>query len=699
MKYINRELSWLEFNQRVLEEARQQSLPLLERIKFLAITASNLDEFFMVRVGSLRILVEQGTSRSDPTGMSPMEQLSAISSRTHQMVREQYQCFLTDLEPRLAEQGIRRIPLEELTEVQLEIVSRLFNEEIFSVLTPLAVTGAEDFPLLGNHNLNLAVQLKPSREQPEVPRFAVIPFGRSVSRFVTLPSVGGYSYILLEEVIRRFVDRFFPGESVIECVPFRITRNADMNVQEDNAADLLEEMVEVLDARKISACVRLEVSDRVTSRMLSFLQTCLAVPDEQLYVCPGPIELSGWFRFADLKGFDALKYPPWPPRSSPLIEPGESILGTLRQRDVLLFHPYESFEPVIRFLEEAADDPDVLAIKQTLYRTSGNSPIIAALARAAEKGKTVTVIVELKARFDEARNIEWARKLEQAGVQVIYGVKGLKTHAKLAIVVRREAQGIQRYAHFGTGNYNENTSRIYSDVSYMTCDEDLMNDASSFFNAITGYSHPMEYRKIEAAPIGLRAKLLELIESETARKKQGQKAFIQAKLNSLVDPELIDALYRASAEGVKIRLNVRGICCLKPGRASHNKNITVISIIDRFLEHARILHFHHGGDDRVFISSADWMPRNLDRRVELLVPVDDPPSRDRLISILKQTFKDNVKARRLTSSGSYIQQKTKGDKNVRSQEAFYQRACELLQDIEQSRRTVFEPHRAPGDEE
>ena len=695
-KYFNRELSWLEFNQRVLEEAGDESIPLLERLKFLAITASNLDEFFMVRVGGLQILAEQGSPKTDPVGMTPNEQLKAISNRTHRMTAEQSACYLSDLEPALAEGGIKRVRSGELSQRQVQVLEQVFDHEISAVLTPMAVTSTSEFPLLINQTLNVGVQLKPAPEEDQ-PRFAIIPFGRSTSRFITLPSDGGYEYLLLEDAVDLFIERFFPGEDVVESAPFRITRNADFGVREDLASDLLSEMEEMLNARKQSACVRLEISDRVSSCLLSFLQQNLEVNNEDVYRMPGPLDLSSFMPLSAVSGFDELKSSPWPPRPSPEVDLSSSMFDVLSQRDVLLYHPYESFEPVLRLIEEAAEDPDVLAIKQTLYRTSPDSPVVAALMQAAERGKYVTVIVELKARFDEARNIEWAKNLEQAGVQVIYGVKGLKTHAKVCIIVRREPHGIVRYVHFGTGNYNELTARLYSDTSYMTCDEELGADASSFFNAVTGYSQPQKFRKLDAAPLGLRDRLLEMIENETERKRHGQKARIMAKLNSLTDPLIIDALYVASQAGVKVRLNVRGICCLRPGAPGLSENISVLSIVDRFLEHSRMFYFYHGGDERVFISSADWMPRNLDRRVELLVPVEEISSRDRLIKILELYFQDTLKSRRLLPDGRYEPVKPKdGRKPLRSQEALYRRVCDAVKQAEQSRRTVFEPHRAPG---
>lgn len=692
-QYLNRELSWLEFNQRVLDEARDSTNPLLERLKFLAITGSNLDEFFMVRVGGLQLLAARKQQRRDPSGMTPQEQLEAIGQRTRRMIAEQYRCLLEELDPGLAAQGLLRQTPAGISHRQREAVERVFESEIFPVLSPIAVREPGELPLLINKTLNVCVRLLPVSEESE-PRFAVIPLGRSLTRFVTLPADRGYEYLLVEDVVAMLVERFFPGEAIAETAPFRITRNADIAVREDLAADLLESMKGILDARRLGDCVRLELSDRATPQTQQFLGRLFGADESEIYPAPGPLDLSAFMSLTDLAGFDQLKDEPWQPQPSPDVDPTVSMFQTLAQKDVLLCHPYQSFDPVVRLVEEAADDPDVLAIKQTLYRTSRNSPIVAALARAAQKGKYVTALVELKARFDEARNIEWAERLEQAGVQVLYGVKGLKTHAKICLIVRREPHGVQRYIHFGTGNYNETTARVYSDISFLTSNEELGADATTFFNAITGYSQPRRMLKLEMAPLGLRDYLLELIQSETERKRRGQKAAIDAKINALVDPAIIDALYAASQAGVTVRLNVRGICCLRPGVPGLSENIDVVSIVDRFLEHSRIIRFHHGGDDLTFISSADWMPRNLDGRVELLTPVENPPLRDRLIGILETYFKDTVKARRLLPDGSYEPAGKGKRKKLRSQEALYREAQAAVKQAAQSRRTTFEPHRA-----
>ena len=746
-RFFNRELSWLEFNQRVLDEAGDASIPLLERLKFLAITASNLDEFTMVRVGSLQVLEAEGDMRPDPVGLTTTQQLKAIGERMQSFMAQQYRCLLSDLEPALAAAGMRRVQPNELTERQAHHVERLFDQEVFPILTPLAVACPQDspidtlnpssaetptrkakgtkkksaaakasdllasssdtsanfdaprFPPLINNSISLCVRLAPNNES-SLPRYAIVPFGRNRQRFITLPAESGFSYILLEDVVSMFLGKFFPGESIVESVAFRLTRNADMELKEDQASDLLSKMQEIVNARRQGDCVRLELANHASAQLREFLEDAIDVSDRWVFLAPGPLDLAAYFRLCDSQGFEALRYEPWPSLPSPQISPTESLFETISRQDVMLCHPYESFDTVVRLLDEAADDPDVLAIKQTLYRTSANSPIVAALKRAAQKGKYVTAVVELKARFDEQRNIEWARDLERADVQVVYGVRGLKTHAKICLIVRREPQGIQRYVHFGTGNYNEITSRIYSDVSLISCNDDLGSDATAFFNAVTGYSQPQRFRQIEMAPLGLREKLLEMIEAEIDRKRHKQRALIIGKLNALVDEKMIEALYAASQAGVKVRLSIRGVCCLRPGVPGLSENITVTGVIDRFLEHARILYFYHGGDERVFISSADWMPRNLDRRVELLVPVEDKTCRRNLITMLKTILADNVKARRLQSDGRYEHVRASGTAiPVRSQEALYRRTSEAIEDASRAALATFEPHRAASHDE
>jgi polyphosphate kinase len=691
--YFNRELSWLEFNQRVLEEAHDQSNPALERLKFLCITSSNLDEFFMVRVGGLQILASEGLRGVDATGRTAAEQLASIAERTHRMVGEQYQVFQESITPLLLAAGIRRLNPAELTERQTQYLERHFDGEIGALITPMAVDGLDQFPLLMNLRLYLAVRLKPADDGTR-PRFAVIPLGPGLSRTIMLPAENGYQFVLLEDVVGCFIQRLFPGERIAECIPFRITRNADMGVNEDSVSDLLQEMESILDARKKSNCVRLEIGEKCTAMLSAFLQKALKIGERETYHIPDPVNLADFFALASIAGHDELKYVPWPPQPSLSIDSKVNIFTAIRRGDALLVHPFESFDPVLRLIQEAAEDPSVLAIKQILYRTSRNSPIVAALQKAAENGKYVTVLVELKARFDEARNIEWAERLERAGVQVIYGVKGLKTHAKITIVVRREAAGTIRYMHFGTGNYNEITAQLYSDISYLTCNDDLGREATAFFNAITGYSQPPQFGLLAMAPLGLRDRLIDLIGQEAERSKHGQKSMVMAKMNSLVDKKMIDALYAASQAGTKISLNIRGICCLRPGVAGLSENITVTSIVDRYLEHSRIFYFLHGGEEKMFISSADWMPRNLDKRIELLVPVDEPNCTLRLKAILETYFQDTAKCRRLQPDGTYTRSAPQGKRKVlRSQEELYRRICAAIAEERQTRKTVFEPHK------
>lgn len=694
--FNNRELSWLDFNSRVLEESLDVSLPLLERLKFLAITSSNLDEFFMVRVGGLQQLILQAKVEADHSGWAPSLLLGEISKRAHDMISRQYSCFKDDVKEKLHDAGVRRLHMNKLTPGLYEYLEGVFEHELYPVITPIAIKNFDDLPQLPGLTVLLFVRLKPDVKKAKKARYAVVLIPKRLGRFITAPIEEGHNYVLVEDVVGEFIGRLFPGEPIAEVTPFRITRNADMGVREDLAGDLLMRMKDVLIARKQSHTVRLEISDTVSRTSLAMLCQLFAVNAENTYLINGPLDLSAYFGMARMTGFDALREKTWPPQQPPAIPPNTSIFEAISRKDIILHHPYESFDPVVRLVEEAADDPSVLAIKQILYRTSENSPVVAALARAASRDKHVTVIVELKARFDEARNIGWADALEQSGVQVIYGIKGLKTHAKICVVVRKEAGGIRRYVHFGTGNYNEITARLYTDTSYMTCREDYGADATAFFNMISGYSQPVNFRKIEAAPIGLRTRLLELIESETLRCEQGQVGKIMARINSLVDQTIIEALYRASRAGVKIQLNVRGVCCLRPGIAGLSENIQVVSIVDRFLEHSRILYFHQGGDPQLFISSADWMPRNLDRRVELLVPVDDDDARKRLIKNLEIIFRDNVKARRQKNDGTYERVKvSKGEKPFRSQEWFYEQACEANRQAKSIQQVTFQPER-PG---
>ena len=695
--FLNRELSWLQFNRRVLDEAHDAGVPLLERLKFLAITGSNLDEFFMVRVGGLQQLAEHDPDQCDPSGLTPGDQLATVREVVHGLTAAQYAC-LTGLETKLRPVGIARLRVDELSDEQQEHVDRLFQREILPVVTPVAVRSFGAFPLLPGLGVNIGVRLGAGPSITRRDRFAVVAVPKVLGRVVPLPSEKGYAYMLLEDIIGSHLRYLFPGEAVAERIVFRITRNADLAVREDQAGDLLASMQRILWQRRQSACVRLEV-ESASPDLLRLVVKAVGATPRDVYELPGPLDLSVFMGLATATGFESLRDTPWKPQTPPDIEAAESMFEVISRRDVLLYHPYESFDPIVRLVEEAAADRDVLAIKQILYRTSKSSQIVAALALAAERGKHVTALVELKARFDEARNIEWARALETSGVQVIYGIKGLKTHAKILIIVRREVGGIRRYVHFGTGNYNEITARLYTDVSYMTCRDDFAADASLFFNIITGQSQPVGFQKLAAAPLDLRRRLLDLIEGETQRAKQGQEARIMAKLNSLADPEIIRALCKAARAGVQVALNVRGVCCLRPGVAGQSENITVLSVVDRFLEHARIFCFHHGGKQLVLLSSADWMPRNMDRRIELMVPVEDPDCRARLIGILEMCLRDSAKGAMLQSDGAYRRLLSQGrEKPFRSQDVFYQEACEQVRAGARSQSMVFQPHRPTGTE-
>ena len=716
-KYINRELSWLAFNQRVLDRAMMDDVPLLERVKFLAISASNLDEFLSVRVGGLEIVRRSDTAITDICGMSASEQLDKIRDRVNQMNQDQAKCLAEKLEPQLSEKSIVRMREKDLSDTQIDYLRNLFQEELLSTIAPVAVSGGDEFPLLTGSRLCLCVrikngsQLKPVNDQsgstseadPKLPepdsRFVLVPLGRSLPRLLTIPADQGFQYILLEDVVELFLSELLEDQKIIEAAPFRVIRNNDLALEEDGLADLLSGMQEVLAARRYSQCVRLELATDASDEMRHFLRKAVDVEQDQVGSISGPLALADYFALAGIQGFNDLKDPAWPAHAAPEFERGADMFKTIAGADQLLFHPYQSYDPVVQFINDAADDPKVIAIKQTLYRASKNSKIVEALERAAGKGKHVSVIVELKARFDEARNIEWAQRLEHAGADVIYGVRGLKTHAKLCIVVRREAVGIRRYVHFGTGNYNESTSRLYTDFSLFTCDDQLGMDAVHLFNAITGLSVPQTLVKLAAAPINLRERLMELIQVEIENAQQGAEAWITAKVNSLSDKQLIDALYKASQAGVKIRLNVRGICCLVPGKKGLSENIEVVSIVDRLLEHARVFHFHHGGEELAFLASADWMSRNLNKRVELMVPVEDPDCKLRVLDSLRACFSDNVSAFKLNSDGEYQEVTRKRKKGLkRSQEILYREAGDRYAAHTNPRTTVFQPHVAGEDQ-
>jgi len=701
MSYINRELSWLEFNQRVLDEALRSDLPVLERVKFLAITASNLDEFFQVRVGGLHLMRSSGARKKDISGLTPNQQLKAIRDRAKLMSEEQYALLNNELLPALAAENLLITGGTATTPAQQKTLEHRFEESIYPLLTPLSYNPEEPAPLLPALTIILACELENSED--ESTRTVFIPVPASLPRFFHIQSSTNTAktaeehLIFVEEIISLFAGELFPGETLTSTMPFRITRNGDIAVQEEDAIDLAGEMEEVLAARITSNTVRLEIPSSAPTSLKTTVKTLLGVGPSEIYSVPGPLALSDFMSVAFTSGFSHLREESWEPQPSPEFPPGESIFSVLAERDVLLNHPYESFEPVLRFLEEAASDPATVSIKQVLYRTAAHSRIIDALIKAAENGKQVTVLIELKARFDEARNLMRADELQRAGVQIVYGVKGLKTHAKIALVIRNEDGQLKRYVHLGTGNYNESTARLYTDVSYLTSRPAYGADASLIFNAITGRTKLTRFNKLVPAPTHMKQRLLELIAAEGNRAKQGEPAAITAKVNSLQDKEIIDALYLASKNGVQIRLNVRGLCCLKPGKRKEAKNIQVISIIDRYLEHARIFSFHHGGQPLTFIASADWMTRNLDKRVELMIPVEDRACQKRLLFILEAAFKDNCNAYKILEDGTSSRViRTKGKKRFRMQETLQKKAQQAASASAHERSTTFEPHTPAG---
>ena len=672
-RFFNRELSWLEFNGRVLEEACDSSAPLAERLKFQAIVASNLDEFFMVRVAGLKQLVAGGLLDVNADGMLPSEQLAKISVRTHDMVRSLYQNWRGDIAPKLAHKaGIVLLRPGDLNPEQRAALERRFARDVWPVLTPLAVDQGHPFPSLRNRSLSLAILLH--KERQRVARrhtiFAVVQVPSVLARLVEVSPVdeGQTAFILLEDLIAMHVGGLFPGFRVVGCSPFRVTRNFDLSIDEDEADDLLKTIQRELRKRERGQAVRLELASDSPAEVESFLRNALRLEPLDVYRVDGPLRLSDLTPLTAHACLRDFHDEPFAPQLIPQLREGE-IFKVLAERDVLLHHPYESFDHVVDFVSEAADDQDVLAIKQTLYRTSADSPIITALIRAAEKAKQVTAVVELKARFDEGRNIAWARMLEEAGVHVVYGLVGFKTHSKVSLVVRRERGAIRRYVHLSTGNYNPATARTYGDLSLLTSREDFADDAGALFNLITGYSSPPAWKRFTVAPLGLKERILELIAREAEFGGQGR---MIAKMNALVDPDVIRALYRASQAGVRIDLLVRGICCLQPGVPGQSDNIRVTSVVDRYLEHARIFYFEAGGKKEVYLSSADWMPRNFVRRIEVMFPIDDKAIRDRIVGeILGTQLADNVKTRILQPDGSY-QRATAGKDAalVRSQEAF-----------------------------
>ena len=688
--YTNRELSWLAFNERVLGEARDKSNPLFERLKFLSITASNLDEFFMIRVASLKDMVNAGYEKKDVAGMSPQKQLNAIHKEVHELVNLQYSTFNRSLQPLLLQSGIRFIYAhEELNDAQCSFVDRYFEENVYPVLTPMAFDSSRPFPLLRNKSLNIGALL--SNKKKNAVEFAAVQVPSGLQRIVQIPDDQETVLILLEEIIERNMHKLFLNYDVLTAHPFRIMRNADLTIEEDEAADLLKEIEKQIKKRQWGEVIRLEVGEDTDKRLLKILKKELEIKDESIYHINGPLDLTFLMKMYGLPGFEHLKKKVHVPVLPKVFSQEGSVFSKIREHDILLHHPYEDFSPVITFIREASTDPNVLAIKQTLYRVSGNSPIIAALAQAAENGKQVCVLVELKARFDEENNIVWAKMLEKAGCHVIYGLVGLKTHCKITLVVRREEEGIKRYVHLGTGNYNDATAKLYTDIGLLTCSEPIGEDATAVFNMLSGYSEPLHWNRLSLAPLWLKDRFLELIRREEENARSGKPSGIIAKINSLCDRDIIEALYRASMAGVKIRLIVRGICCLKTGIPGISDNITVRSIVGDYLEHSRIFYFENAGAYEVYCASADWMPRNLERRVEILFPVEEESLKERMVHILKVLLADNVKARILNPDGSYVKVDKRGKVRCCAHECFCEEADEENKQETEPKRRVFIP--------
>lgn len=652
-QFYNRELSWLGFNYRVLSEARDKNIPLMERLKFLSITASNLDEFFMIRVASLKDMVHAKYTKKDIAGLTPKEQLAIISTGTHELVEKQYNTYNRSFLPALKHNGLTIVTqYEALNAEQAEYVDRYFMREVYPVLTPMAVDSSRPFPLIRNKSLNIAALLMDKKRKDTID-FATVQVPSVLPRIVTIPSEkeGETCIILLEQIIEKNIQKLFLNYKVLDATPYRVMRNADLTIDEDEAADLLIEIERQLKKRQWGEAIRLEVEQGIDKRLLKILKKELQIQQEDIFTIRGPLDLTFLMKVYGMDGFDHLKEEPYTPQPPKGLDMDGDLFEQIRQKDILLHHPYETFDPVVNFVRFAAKDPDVLAIKQTLYRVSSNSPIIASLAQAAENGKQVTVLVELKARFDEENNIVWARKLEKAGCHVIYGLVGLKTHSKITLVVRREEEGIRRYVHLGTGNYNNSTAKLYTDMGMFTCKRAYGEDATAVFNMLSGYSEPLSWNKLALAPTWLRTRFVELINRERDYAAMGKPARIVAKMNSLCDAGIINALYEASAAGVQIELIVRGICCLKQGVPGMSETIQVRSIVGTFLEHSRIFYFENDGSPEIYMGSADWMPRNLDKRVEILFPVEDPDLKKEIVHILHTQLADNTKAHLLQPDG------------------------------------------------
>jgi len=689
---FNRELSWLAFNERVLEEACDELNPLLERVRFATIVASNLDEFFMVRVAGLKGAVEEGDYRPHACGMTPAEQLAAIRGRAAPMLSDLHTLVVGTLVPALATHGIHLVTVDSLDPRSRAAISAYFQSEVLPALTPLAIDVERPFPMLSALSLNVAFWLSPAGDEGDR-RLAVVQLPSRLPRLVRLAGTASPTTVLLDDIIRSESAVIFPGQFVGESAAFRLARDAELEL-DDEGESFLEAVERSLRQRRRNDVVRLEIAAEASDDAAAHLAHLVDVGANDIYRLPGFLDVRVLSAVCDLPGYDALRFAPAPPVVTVTSEEQDDIFTAIERRDILLHHPYESFDPVVAFVEAAADDPDVLAIKQTLYRTSGDSPIVAALTRAADEGKQVTALVEVMARFDESRNIGWARRLEEMGAHVIYGIRHYKVHAKICLVVRRTKEGLRRYVHLGTGNYNDGTARVYTDMGLLTCDSHIATDASAFWSALTGYSDPPRLRKLVMAPTKLRERLLALIRGEKRRAEDGQPARIMAKMNSLVDVEIIGALYEASQAGVRIDLNVRGMCTLKPGVPGMSDRITVTSIVGRYLEHARIFVFHSGGDEDVYLASADWMPRNLDARVELMFPIESPAAKRKVLDALSVLFRDNVKGRRLQPDGTW-RRPPLGDADPFDAQTFLHE--QALQSVVTDPPPMFEPRTEPED--
>lgn len=693
--YKNRELSWILFDRRVLSEAKDKNIPLMERLKFLSITASNLDEFFMIRVASLKDMVHAGYKKKDIAGLTAKEQLAQLNVETHQLVDDMYKTYNKLLVPELKANGLVLVSCyEELNEKEEKWVDKYFMDNVYPVLTPMAVDSSRPFPLIRNKSLNIGALVKKKDGDEEI-EFATVQVPSVLDRLVEIGAEGSRKIILLEEIIEKNINKLFLNYEIVSAGPFRIMRNADLTIDEDEAADLLKEIEKQIKKRQWGEAIRLEIEANLDPALIKILKKELEIEEGDVYKIDGPLDLTFLMKMYGLDGFEHLKEGKYTPQPVPEIEPGECIFDAIKRGDILLHHPYQTFTPVVDFIKQAAKDPEVLAIKQTLYRVSGNSPIIAALAQAAENGKQVSVLVELKARFDEENNILWAKMLEKAGCHVIYGLVGLKTHSKITLVVRREEDGIKRYVHLGTGNYNDSTAKLYTDLGLLTCSEQIGEDATAVFNMLSGYSEPLYWNKLTLAPLWLKDRFLDLIKREEEHALKGREAHIIAKMNSLCDADIIKALYKASAAGVKIELIIRGICCLKTGIPGVSENISVRSIVGTFLEHSRIYYFKNDGNEELYCSSADWMPRNLERRVEILFPIEEPTLREKCKEILERQLKDTRKAHILQADGSYKKVDKRGKELFNSQQYFCEEAVEMTkkkEDVHNTRLFIPETH-------